>query len=561
MSGWLPSDGIIYTKELEDIITSDGSIAVLAGAGSGKTELLAQKADYLFSTGRTPWPKRILSLTFKREAQFNIGKRIEKRCNKRASRFDSYTFHAFAKSIVDRFGSLLPEQTRPTENYDIVEKNWLANGISKLTMNQVIDLSVSIVRDNDNIRAALVNAYSHVFVDEFQDTTDSQYLLIKLIFHTSNTRLLCVGDINQSIMLWAGAQKTVFNDFLKDFGADKKFLLKNYRCSTEIQSVLSIFLEFMEGKAPLSVNKSVTKGCLIKVYRDEVQEARYITDKIEQLIGSGVEHKEICVLTKQLSSTYTQLIRDSLSKRGINNLDMSDLQDSLKEPVGEIFSLYAKFLVAPEPSITIKLHDLYLSLNNIVVGDEKEEKISIQFYNFIHGNIKKTPLNLTVDDILAELRKFFLFIGFERIKGRWKQYQSQDFLDSLWTILETHLRDVFIKSRDSVEAVSLFTADNAVQVMNIHKCKGLEYKAVFFVGLEDQAFWNYKKETFENNCAIYVALSRAKEFVELSYTQRREHRAQGSYDNRASTCNSLNGVYNTLIEHCKLPIMDLSKSA
>ncbi|WP_197476071.1 UvrD-helicase domain-containing protein, partial [Oleiphilus sp. HI0043] len=96
-----------------NIITCDDSIAVLAGAGAGKTELLAQKASYLFYTANCPWPKRILSLTFKTEAQINIKERVSKRCGDKAARFDSFTFHALCKSIVDRFKNTLPRAERP----------------------------------------------------------------------------------------------------------------------------------------------------------------------------------------------------------------------------------------------------------------------------------------------------------------------------------------------------------------------------------------------------------------------------------------------------------------
>ena len=72
---WQPSDGIEATSELMDIIMCDESVAILAGAGAGKTELLAQKANYVLFTDKCVWPKRILSLTFKTEAQLNIKKR------------------------------------------------------------------------------------------------------------------------------------------------------------------------------------------------------------------------------------------------------------------------------------------------------------------------------------------------------------------------------------------------------------------------------------------------------------------------------------------------------
>jgi superfamily I DNA/RNA helicase len=76
-----------------------------------------------------------------------------------------------------------------------------------------------------DIRNAFSYSYDYVFVDEFQDTTDEQYELLKLLFKNTDTKLLTVGDINQSIMLWAGARKTVFTDFQNEFLASNKFCI------------------------------------------------------------------------------------------------------------------------------------------------------------------------------------------------------------------------------------------------------------------------------------------------------------------------------------------------
>ncbi|CAH1546199.1 DNA helicase [Vibrio jasicida] len=559
MTEWKPSEGIKYTDELKEIITAETSVAVLAGAGSGKTELLAQKADYLFTTAKCTWPKRILSLTFKREAQFNIKKRVEMRCGINASRFDSFTFHAFAKSIVDRFKSLLPDEIMPIDNYDLVDRAKDANGKSKVSMEQLIKLSTKIINDNEQIKSLFTDSYGYVFVDEFQDTTDQQYELIKSIFQSSKSKILSVGDINQSIMLWAGARKTVFEDYIKDFGAGYKFLVTNHRSSRDINNVLSTFLKHMQRDEGIKANSDASIGCSINVYKDEYQEAKYISEKIQSLISHGVPESEICIVTKQQSSLYSQIIRDELGKMSINNLDMSDLQDSLKEPVGEFLILYMKSLFLPTPQYTTKLYELFLTLNNIELNEDKEEEYSFQFYSYLEEQKKVIDSLGDADVLMSNIHGFFKFLGMDKIKSKWKQYKSEDFLNSLWITLETHLRDVFSKTSSPVEGVKLFTADNAVQIMNIHKCKGLEYNSVFFVGLEDQAFWNYNNAEFENDCAIYVAMSRAKEMLEITYSQYRHHRNNGFYDNRTSSCDSLSKVYRVLIDKCRLPLTDLTE--
>ncbi|HEE1103489.1 TPA: UvrD-helicase domain-containing protein, partial [Klebsiella pneumoniae] len=204
-SQWLPSEGIEPTQELMDIIFCDQSVSVLAGAGAGKTELLAQKSNYLLQTGKCMWPKRILCLSYKKEAQENIKTRVMKRCGQRGERFDSYTFDAFCKSIVDRFKDVLPENKRPLNNYDLVFNQKANNGKDKISFDLIRSLALDILTIRTDIVDLFSLTYSHVFIDEFQDTRSDQYEMIKLLFKDKGTQLLAVGDINQSIMLWAGA--------------------------------------------------------------------------------------------------------------------------------------------------------------------------------------------------------------------------------------------------------------------------------------------------------------------------------------------------------------------
>ncbi|MBB1320182.1 UvrD-helicase domain-containing protein [Shewanella sp. SR43-8] len=560
MKKWLPSEGIQATDELMDIIICDKSILVLAGAGAGKTELLAQKANYLFFTGKCVWPKRILSLTFKTEAQLNIKERVNKRCGVKSARFDSFTFHAFCKSIVDRFKNVLPETERPINNYDIVFRKNEARGNYKILMDDLVVLAIKILKSRNDIRDAFKNSYAYVFIDEFQDTTDSQYELLKLLFKDTDTNILTVGDIYQSIMLWAGAKPTVSNDFLVDFIATNKFLLKNYRASKEIQDVLKITLQYIKDDTnPINGFSTQPENCSVHIFADEFQEASFIVGNVRDVIATGVSEGDICILTKQLSSQYTRILRAELSKAGINNLDMNDLQDALKEPLGKLFSLYLKALFFPEPKVMTELYEINLALNKIEVGDEKEEELTKKIVNFITLNKNLVTVDTTVDELLSYIQSFVHFLGIQKIKGRWKQYKSSEYYNLIWRSLELHLRDMCSQSSTIEAAIILFNAENSVQIMNVHKCKGLEYHSVYFIGLEDQAFWNYENEPFENNCAIYVALSRAKEKLCITYTKRREHRINQWHDNRSSTYKVLRSIFDLFLNKCKFLLINHTK--
>ncbi|EKO3811669.1 ATP-dependent helicase [Vibrio harveyi] len=552
MTEWQPSDGIEATDELIDIITHDASVAVLASAGAGKTELLAQKASYLFYTNKCAWPKRILSLTFKTEAQLNIKERINKRCGDKASRFDSFTFHAFSKSIVDRFKNVLPESERPVNNYDIVFRRQDSDGSTKILMSELLALAIRILRVREDIRTMFSCSYAHVFVDEFQDTTDEQYELLQLLFQDSETKVLTVGDINQSIMLWAGARQTVFADFLNDFSAQRKFLVKNYRASSEIQDVLAVVLQFVQN--PDSTIQQIAQApsnCSLHSFNDEYQEASFIANSIKETLDRGIRASDISILTKQQASKNTEVLRAELTRIGINNLDMTDLQDALKEPLGQLFSLFMKAIVHPKPQVMTELFKVNLALNKIDPGDEKEEAFTTSLINFIHLTQQKISATTTADDLLSLVLSFIHELGMNKIKGRWKQYKSPEYFNHVWRALEIHLRNMCNQTSSLVDAVRLFSAENAVHLMNIHKCKGLEYHTVYFIGLEDQEFWNYANQVFEDNCSIYVALSRAKNCICITTSKYRAHRLNWGHDNRDSTYGSVRPVIDLLINKCQ----------
>lgn len=552
---WNLSEGILATDELMDLIKEEGSVSILAGAGSGKTEFLAQKANYLLQTGICSWPKRVLCLSTKKEAQVNIKERIMKRCGSIGNRFDSYTFDAFCKSIVDRFKNVLPSDIRPLNNYDVEIDQKKSNGKDKLTFEDLRTFAIKIVKLRPDIADVFSVSYSHVFIDEFQDTRAEQYELIKLLFLNKGTILSAVGDINQSIMLWAKASPTVFRDFQHDFSANNKFLTKNHRSSEEIQKVLSCFISFIDhNEQPFTINYK-QKNCSIHVYNNEFEEADDLVLQIRELIESGMEEKDICVLTKQQSSLYTSVLRDRLTQVGINNLDMTDLQDALKEPLGKIFSSLFKIYTDKSHSSYSELCDLYLELNNVSRGDIHESDLINKLSTHISEVKGEFSSELNVDNLLISINKTLKFIQVKKIISKWVQYKSKSFRNVIWNRLENHLRYTTEVTNSLSEASKMFRAENCIQLMNIHKCKGLEYKVVILLGIEDQAFWKYSSDNFEDKCAIYVALSRAKDRIIISTSKYREFRYSPRWDNRKSNYDKVKEIYNFLKNNCMFPVI------
>ncbi|MRV70614.1 AAA family ATPase [Duganella sp. FT92W] len=320
---WLPVGVTALEANALKVVRSDAHRSVLAGPGAGKTELLAQRAAYLLQTGICPSPRRILAIAFKRDAARNLSSRVATRCHPgHASRLDSVTFDAFAKSLLDRFGQTLPNEWRPTSDYEIVfstdaiirqvlqstskectnaetaarirainiktferrhvvhqrlpnsklpltswqniaAKNYWQRMLrgqkcSQLTFPMIGRLVELLLRSNDSARLAFALTYSHVFMDEFQDITPIQYDLVYTLFRSSDTILTAVGDNKQQIMRWAMAMDASFDVFEKDFGAKRVRLLNNYRSSPELVRIQHILAQALDDKAPQPESQTET---------------------------------------------------------------------------------------------------------------------------------------------------------------------------------------------------------------------------------------------------------------------------------------------------------------
>ncbi len=313
-AAWKPKGVESLEKAADEAVRSERNVVVVAGPGAGKTELLAQRACFLLETSLCRKPQRILAISFKRDAAKNLRDRVRLRCGPElASRFDSLTFDAFAKSLVDRFRRAVPPMWRPAANYainfDITERrtrDWLEHiptnegGLSRA---QVMSLNTErlyktefigkplplspeqptttqqaavaslwsfllhhggksavnfqmlgriaevLLRANPKILKALQVSYAYVFLDEFQDTTGIQYALTKTAFMGTSSVLTAVGDNKQRIMGWAGALDGVFGEFQEDFNAEVLRLANNYRAAPELVRILGHLTKAIDPEA------------------------------------------------------------------------------------------------------------------------------------------------------------------------------------------------------------------------------------------------------------------------------------------------------------------------
>jgi len=580
---WYPADGFRLEAEAMDTVVNDKNTLVVAGPGAGKTELLAQRACFLLETNTCRYPKKILAISFKKDAADNLRERVELRCGKELSlRFESKTYDAFAKEIVDRFKNSLAESYRPLNNYKIAETkdikrafgiaglnfggnqtefnrvygNKLSKNIlplhpnfidkifidtwnillkgsrndnfeSSLTFEMISRLAEYLIRTNRYIKKAIEMTYSHVFLDEFQDTTSIQYDLVKTCFFQTGTIITAVGDSKQRIMLWAGARKSIFADFQNDFLSQKRTLMMNHRSAPRLVEIQkAMYNRLNEGRIDLKTNEKWNQEdgeAYLRLFEDYIKEADVLSEEIDSLISAGIKINEICIIVKQMVDVYSQEIIDKLSQHNIKARNEAVYQDLLKEDIIKI--LVSFFRLASKdgmPDDWDYIYDILCELDGI--DESCNPQIIKDFIRKVELMINDTKkkLNITYEEQFSDLVDSTIkYISYEKFASKFQQYKSRDYFDNLVDQFKRLVWIEYDETKDWIKAIDNFEGKNSIPIMTIHKSKGLEYDTIFFVGLEDSAFWNFKNQPDEDRCAFFVALSRAKRRIDFTFSSNR----------------------------------------
>jgi len=351
---WHPADGLtLEPNAFRAAREIRCCLALTAGPGAGKTEMLAQRADFLLRTGTCRYPKRILAISFKVDASKNLKERVLRRCGAElASRFDSYTFHAFAKRIIDRFRPVLTGRDALDVDYKI--------GDRKITRRQIefsdlVPLAIQILKTSAVARNAVRLTYSDVFLDEFQDCTDQQYVLVKLAFQGTAIRLTAVGDTKQKIMGWAGALDGIFQTFAADFAAKPLNMYRNFRSKPRLLRMQNEIIRRMDPAAVMPDEQLLGNEGQICVWQfaNSQAESEYLAD----LIGSWINREqlapsEIALLFVRQPDLYGDHLMAALERRGIPFRNEQQIQDiSVEQPPGwsSITCLASTDSVNPKP--------------------------------------------------------------------------------------------------------------------------------------------------------------------------------------------------------------------
>ena len=581
---WYPVYGFRLEAEAMDTVVKDKNTLVVAGPGAGKTELLAQRACFLLETNTCRYPKKILAISFKKDAADNLRERVELRCGKElALRFESKTYDAFAKEIVDRFKNSLDESYRPLNDYNIAQNTDIriafeiaglnskvnqsefntiyGNKLSKkklplhednvdkifidtwnvllkgdrdngfkssLTFEMISRLAEYLIRTNRYIKKAIEMTYSHVFLDEFQDTTSIQYELVKTCFFQTGTIITAVGDTKQRIMLWAGARKSIFEDFQNDFSSQKRTLIMNHRSVPRLVDIQkAMYNSLNEDTSDLKTNEKWNQEdgeAYLRLFEDHIKEADVLSEEINSLISTGVKINEICILVKQKVDDYSREIINKLSKYNIKARNEAVYQELLKEDVIKILvSLFRLASNDDRPDDWDYIYDILCELYGI--DESCKPQILNDFIRTVELMINDIKINLNIANkeqfselVDSKVRD----ISYEKFVSKFQQYNSKDYFDDLVDEFKRLVWIEYNETKDWIKAIDNFEGKNSIPIMTIHKSKGLEYDTIFFVGLEDSAFWNFKNQPDEDRCAFFVALSRAKRRIDFTFSSNRQ---------------------------------------
>jgi len=398
---WQPQ-GVL---ELEDrawqaLRETDRSVCVTAGAGAGKTEFLAQKAAYLLQTGLCPAPKRILAISFKRDAARTLADRVRLRVGEQqARRFVSVTFDAFTKSLVDQFRLAIPEPYTPTSDYEIgfpsaaslndfmqraeiegintrqleraieaatlpvdgdhIPEHWRGplseywrdqyegHDRTYLTFPMLNRLAHFLIRTNPTILRVLRTTYPIVFLDEFQDTTKAQFQFLLSAFDPGQTKFTAVGDDKQRIMGWAGAMENAFAEFTQRCNARPISLLLNWRSHADLVAIQHIIarrinpaVEEVQARRPREVAGEVSSIWEFGNREEEIAElAAWIAAEVAL---NEVAPEDIAILVRMRANDVEDELAPALAEHGIvlrniaRNVGDIAVQELLVEPLTEI---------------------------------------------------------------------------------------------------------------------------------------------------------------------------------------------------------------------------------
>lgn len=518
MASWRPTPGIVLEPNANRAVTAlAANVAVPAGPGAGKTELLAQRANFLFSAGLCPYPKRMVAISFKVDAATNLRSRVAARCSRGdAARFDSMTFHAFARQIIARHRPHVADRVPPDFTVGPTRS------AKQLHYDDLLPLALEVLTVDQSAVAILRRAYAFAFFDEFQDCTPDQYELLRLLFAGSPVVATAVGDPKQRIMQFAGALEAALAGYVEDFHATTLPIYQNHRSLLRLRRVQNAMVKTMDPSAALPDVELVTPPgdhrdgeVQVHYFRDTDHEARTLAAQIRTDIEDGIRPDQIAVIVARNPGAYCENLIDQLTASGIACRNEQLTQDVLAEPVGAlILDLFRLLVVRPAPAEYLRLTD-FMTRNCVdeLQATRRQRRLD-RFLEHARGGLGRGSIQLANPEHVKELVYEFLRICERQYLSLLAtEYSDKEVLTKAAAEAIMTLNDAIDSTPNLDSAVARLSLEDAVRITNVHKCKGLEFEHVYCLAVEHEAYFDSIEVERPN---FFVAISRARSRLVLT---------------------------------------------
>ena len=563
----------------------DGALLILAGAGSGKTKTITTRLAYLLSLGIDP--ANTLTLTFTNKAAKEMRERALRMIDSNLPHPPLLlTFHKFGlmflklyihllnrkndfviidsddqRKILKQISTDLPPNfmakeiskyknsfLTPEEVFSLANENiykQLASIYEKyqnyLLENNLVDfddlllLSYKILDENEDLAKEISEKYQYIMVDEYQDTNEIQLLLLKKLCLTHNN-ICVVGDDDQSIYGFRGANHKNILEFEKDFNAKVIKLELNYRSTNQILKAANNLIKFNKNRYNKTLISALGDGKEVRLLNsfNEVAEAETIAKEIKKLIQSGVNPNEIAILYR--INALSRSIEDGLRSEGIAYKLVGGMRFYEREEIKDLIS-YLRLIANKDDDYSFKriVNKPKRGIGKTTLNKLEEKKENLSFIEFIKNNdlsfLSKKAANTLKEFVktIEELSKIPLDELPEAIEEKIELSSSYKDEDKARNIEEFYgmLREKKdLNVREFLNELSLETdqdkiADSLINVMTIHASKGLEFEYLYVIGMEEGFFPLGDADIEEERRLAYVAITRAKKELTLSFVKSR----------------------------------------
>ena len=591
-------------EQKEAVINTEGPMLVLAGAGSGKTRVLTTKIAYLIKEKGID-PSNILAITFTNKAANEMRERTIKMLGLDTLRIQISTFHAFGlllikqyyykldlkpnftildaddslnavkkilkdmnydpkfynpKNIRNRISSAKNELMDPDKldqftNTDIDEVTVKVyreyqrklHSNNSLDFDDLLMLPIILFKENPDILDEIQERYKYILIDEYQDINEVQYIMTKMI--SKKYKNICVvGDPDQSIYGFRGSNYKNILNFEHDYkDAHVVLLEQNYRSTQTILNAANSVIRYNKNRKEKELWTDNDEGSLIKYRRcdDQIDEANYVRNSINDLINKDVPLNEIAVLYRtnaQSRNIEEALLKDNIPYKVVgsfyfyNRKEIKDLIAYLKLIYNPSDDLSLERVInEPKRGIGLKtienlrtkasiLNDSMF--NTIEKGKELEfKKLILEFIDaseelsiteLVDLILDKTGIRkeLELEDTIESMSRLE---NLEEFKSITKSFENKMGVISLSEFLE----EISLVS----DAEEYKNRDDVVTLMTVHSAKGLEFSYVFIIGMEEGLFPHnmslMENDIEEERRLCYVAITRAKKGLTILNAKRR----------------------------------------